>query len=85
MIMELELILIRKRHLIYNKVAAKEENKDAQKSLTLLYEYSKDTQNSIYIANYWHKKVIKNGFQKVKKNLEKLLKQQENLKVIQFI
>jgi len=42
-----------------------------------LYEYGKNTQNNIDIANYWYKKVIKNGFQKVKENLEKLLKQEE--------
>src|SRR6266542_2358331 len=45
------------------EIAAEKGNRDAQKSLVLLYECGKDTQNNIYIVNYWHKKVIKNGFQ----------------------
>ncbi len=59
------------------KRAAENGSSDAQKNLVLLYEYGKNTQNNIDIANYWYKKVIKNGFQKVKENLEKLLKQEE--------
>src|SRR6266540_3241798 len=63
------------------EIVAEKGNRDAQKSLVLLYEYGKDTQNNIDIFNYWYKKVIKNGFQEVKENLDKLLKQ-EILKVI---
>ncbi|GES75152.1 kinase-like domain-containing protein [Rhizophagus clarus] len=74
--MELELIMIRKKAFELYKMAAEGGNIDAQKYLASLYEKGECTQRDIDSAIYWYKKVIENGHQEFKENLDKLLYQQ---------
>ncbi|POG60691.1 hypothetical protein GLOIN_2v1710856 [Rhizophagus irregularis DAOM 181602=DAOM 197198] len=57
-------------------MAAKGGNVDAQKRLASLYEKGEGTNIDIDSAIYWYKKVIENGYQEVKENLDNLLSQQ---------
>ena len=66
----------KERALDLYKMAAKEGNNNAQKSLAYLYEQSEETETNLDDAIYWYKKAIDNGCQESKKRLDNLLKQQ---------
>ena len=55
------------------KIAAKEGNSNAQKSLAYLYEQGEGTEKNIENAIYWYKKAVANGNRKAEESLNNLL------------
>ncbi|GBB92328.1 hypothetical protein RclHR1_00020031 [Rhizophagus clarus] len=57
----------------FYKIAAKEENRDAQISLAFLYEQGEGTEKSIEQAIYWYEKAANNESHEAKEKLDGLL------------